>query len=809
MDAFHAIAKPRPDVEQGVINEHVYAASLSDLLHHSNSDTGRRYWDSEEFDKLTYMTDGLRKALDDVRLRLQEGQGNGFRQIETAFGGGKTHAMIAMYHRCREWGTDAVVIDGQELDASKQTVWGEIERQLNGSIKDMDGLTSPGGSQIYDLLHDRKKPVLILLDEISHYLDSALDVKLKDRPNVATQTVNFMQRLFTKVGQMPNVCVVISLPDREKAQSKEHYDHLRSVAGRQRQLITVATESDRPHIIRRRLFETDEQVIEDRAGENIKAYVARCVEGKSITPDDANDYIDEFTGTYPFTPDVLEVLFDRWATYHSFQRTRGALRLLSVIVNSLLKSKRTEITLADVNLEVPVIREELVKHAGENLKGIINADITGRHAGAKEHKEVGVRCARTIFMYSFPRECKGATQAEIKRAVSTDKITHSEVGDVLWGFQKRLFHLDLTNDDMYRFMTQYNINRVIQRAKDNVNPREIEVEEGERLKAAADGGGFGRVVVWPDRQERIEDKPTIQLVILRENDPEQCRWLVSNVGPKQGRANSNALAFVMPTNGGKLAENLRVLLAMKRIRQTQSDVLESNPINNNRVKAEESDAEAYIPRGLREKYAEVWLPNKDGGTKRLDVMMMDPLNDRLSIGKIVWDYLVKVSEVHESFTRYMLDAEYGGDPDVAFRKMMTTPGERRPASLEVLRNAEESKKEPEPQPTITGGRFVGGGDEPGGLGEPDVEPKKPTAAIPGLRCSCVIERDKLAGLGSVLATVRPLSTTKLRFSVNQRADDKLDVILDIDGEIGADDADDLRGFFPDNASWKPLKDWDE
>ena len=266
----------------------------------------------------------------------------------------------------------------------------------------------------------------------------------------------------------------------------------------------------------------------------------------------------------------------------------------------------------------------------------------------------------------------------------------------------------------------------------------------------------------------------------------------------------------MPTNGGKLAENLRVLLAMKRIRQTQSDVLESNPINNSRVKTEEGDAEAYIPRGLREKYAEIWLPNKDGGAKRLDVMMMDPLNDRLSIGKIVWDYLAEKSEVHVSFTRYMLDAEYGGDPDAAFRKMMTTPGERRPASLEVLRNAEESKKEPEPQPTITGGRFVGGEDEPpGGLGEPDVEPKKPTAAIPGLRCSCVIERDELAGLGSVLATVRPLSTTKLRFSVNQRADDKLDVILDIDGEIGADDADDLRGFFPDDASWKPLKDWDE
>ena len=807
MDAFHVIAKPRPDVVQGVTDESVYAASLGGLLHHS--DTGKRYWDSEEFDKLTYMTDGLRKALDDVRLRLQEGRGNGFRQIETAYGGGKTHAMIAMFHECRKWGATPVVIDGDNLNASKHTIWGEIESQLDGNIDKMAGMIAPSGNEIYELLH-RNKPVLILMDEILPYVESAAGHVI-GKTNMAIQANTFMQRLSSKVKAIPNVCVVVTLPDRKNAQAKDLYDHLRNVAGRQRQLITVATESDMPHILRRRLFETDEQVIEDRAAEHVKTYVERCVEGKSIAPDDAGGYTVDFTATYPFTPEVLAVLFDRWATYPDFQKTRGALRLLSVIVHSLLKSNRTEITLADVNLEVPTIREELVEYVGDNMKAIINADITGRHAGAKDHKEAGVRCARTIFMYSFPRECKGATQAEVKRAASTDTITHSEVGDVLGNFQRDLFHLDLTNDDMYRFMTQENINRVIERALNSVNPKTIEAEEMERLKAAADGGGFGRVVVWPDKHDRIEDKPTIQLVILRENDPERCRWLVSNVGPKQGRANSNALAFVMPTNGGKLSENIRMLLAMKRIRQTHRDTLESNPVNRRRITAEESTAEDYIPRGLREKYAEVWLPNKEDGAKRLDVMMVDPLKDRLSIGKIVWDYLVRVSEVHESFMRPMLDAEYGGDPDAAFRKMMTTPGERRPASLEVLRNAKEpEERKPDPPPAIGGGRFVGGGDEPpGGFGEPGVEPKKPTVTIPGLRCSCVIGRDELASLGSVLAMVRPLSTTKLRFSVNQRADDKLDVILDIDGEIGADDADDLRGFFPDNASWKPLKDWDE
>lgn len=719
MDAFHDIAEPRPDVARGETDDSVYAASLGDLLH--RSEAGRRYWDGDEFDRLTYKTDGLRQSLDDIRLRLQEGRGNGFRQIETAFGGGKTHSMIAMFHECRKWGADAIVIDGGRLNASKDTIWGEMERQLDGERRNMD-VIAPSEDEIRELLQGRAKPTLILMDEILPYVESAAGVVVGDT-NMAVQTNTFMQRLSNAVKTLPGVCVVLSLPDEENAQEKKLYDHLKSVAGRQRQLITVATESDMPHILRRRLFVTEESVIQDRARGNIQSYVERCVGGKSIEPDNEDGYIDDFTSTYPFTPDVLDVLFNRWATYPTFQKTRGALRLLSTIIHSLLESDRTEITLADINLEVPAIREELVKHAGENMKGIISADITGRHAGAKQFKEVGVRCAGTIFMYSFPRECKGATQAEMKRAVSTDVISHSEAGDALGGLQRVLFHLDLTNDDMYRFSTKENINRIIERAKSNVNSKDVEAEEHRRLKATATGGGFVHVEVWPNHTTRIEDRPAIQLIILDKNDPERCKDMVNNVSQKQGRANSNALAFLLPTNGGKLGENIRRLLAMRRIRETHGDMLKSNPTNDRRVGAEESEAENYIPHGLREKYAEVWLPDKEEVARRLDTMMAHTRYDDTSIGKIVWDYMVKAGEAHETFTQHMLDTEYGGEPDGAFRKMMTTPGERRPASLDVLQNATKPREPEVEEPRVVSGpKFIGEDDG----GEIPLEPEIPT-----------------------------------------------------------------------------------
>ncbi|MBI1658876.1 MAG: ATP-binding protein [Thaumarchaeota archaeon] len=811
MKPFHQIVCPRPDVEQGVTDDSVYAASLSDLLH--PSEASRRYWDSAEFDRLTYMTDGLRDALNNIGLRLHEGKGNGLRQIETSFGGGKTHAMIAMFHECRKWGAKPIVIDGGRLNASKQTIWGEIERQLDDTTDRMTGMVAPSEDEIYGLLHGRNKPILILMDEILPYVESAAGHTV-GKTNMAVQTNTFMQRLSNKVQALPNVCVVVSLPDREDTQEKELYDHLKKVVGRRRQFITVADASDMPHILRRRLFETDESVIEDRAGENVEAYVRRCVEGKSIDPDNVGGYTGDFAGTYPFTPDVLAVLFDRWATYPSFQRTRGALRLLSTIVHSLLKSDRTEITLADIDLEVPAIRAELLVHTGKQMEGIINSDITGKHAGAREFRDAGMRAARAVFMYSFPRECKGATQAEVKRAASTSTVTHSEVVEALHNFQKSLFYLDLANADMYRFDTKENINKVIERAMGNVNVSDMEAHENERLRAAADGGRFSRIVVWPDKQTRIEDMPAMQLVILRENDPELCRWFVSHVSPKQGRAHSNALAFVMPTDGGKLAENIRRLLAMRRIRQTHGESLESNPVSERRVSGEESVAEGYIPRGLHEKYADVWLPDKDDGARRLNTMMADPMDDHVPMGEIMWDYLVRESEVHESFTRRMLDDEYGGDPDQAFRKMMTTPGERRPASLDVLRSAKESETEkPKAVVSVAGGRFVGGGDadrpdDDTGGGQTDT-PAKHVEKITGIRCSCAIGRDELGRLGSVLATVRPLPTTNLKFSVSQRPDDKLDVVFDVDGDIDANVADSLRGLFPHDAVWTQTKDWDE
>lgn len=707
MEPFHKLVKPRADVRNGATNKSVYAANLGDLIGHSSA--GKQYWDKKEFTKLTYRTSGLDGALDDIRARLHEGRGSGFRQIETSFGGGKTHSMIAMYHMCKDWDAIPVVIDGTDLDPSTQTIWGEMERQLDGRIEQMSGKVAPGGAVIAKLL-ERSKPVLILIDEIAHYLDGSKGVGTIDhktaskvdvgQSNMAAQTVNFLQRLFTKVGQLSNVCVVISLPDRDQVIEKKYYDQVQRVAGRQKQTVTVARDEDVPHIIRRRLFETGEDVISDRAADVVRSYVDECVAGRSIPQNEADAYAERFAASYPFTPDVIDVLYGRWGSYPSFQRTRGALRLLSSVVHSLLKSNRPYITLSDIDLGVDVIRKELTDHAGAHMESVISSDITSGQSGAVQLGDAGVRAARAIFMYSFPAEHRGATRDDVRRAAFTADANHSVVGDMLDALRRKLFFLELTDDQMLRFTHDENINKTLDRAKHGINTSDVDDRERHILQERA-GSKFRHTYVWPDHNTRIEDIPGLQLVVMEKADIEYCKKAVASVSPTSGRVNQNALVFVLPAADGALFNSICELLAIQDIRRRMGNSL--TPVNAKVLSDTEKRAKGGIDIGLREKYTEVWLPNRDEVLRRCGMAHRHPNEDVLPFGDVIWRKLVDEFQIAERLDPDLM-GEYEGGPEDIFNRMMRTCGERRPASLDVVRTAMEKPEQ------LSGGSV----DAPGG-----------------------------------------------------------------------------------------------
>src|SRR5690606_33784311 len=111
--------------------------------------------------------------------------------------------------------------------------------------------------------------------------------------------------------------------------------------------------------------------------EVVDRYVTKYQEHKDELPSKAReaDYRRKMEAAYPFHPDVIDLLYERWSTFSSFQRTRGVLRLLANVVEDLYEREvgLDLILPGDINLGRPSVRREFLKHLGPEYEGIIGS----------------------------------------------------------------------------------------------------------------------------------------------------------------------------------------------------------------------------------------------------------------------------------------------------------------------------------------------------------------------------------------------------------------------------------------------------
>jgi predicted AAA+ superfamily ATPase len=89
------IIVPHPDVLSGTFQQSEFAADLTAVR------TGKataEYGDAKAFYERTFITEGMGRLLTQVAQRLNSKGGEPVIQLQTAFGGGKTHTMLAVYH---------------------------------------------------------------------------------------------------------------------------------------------------------------------------------------------------------------------------------------------------------------------------------------------------------------------------------------------------------------------------------------------------------------------------------------------------------------------------------------------------------------------------------------------------------------------------------------------------------------------------------------------------------------------------------------------------------------------------------------
>ena len=689
--AFHTIAVPHEDILQGRLTMDVFAADLWEVFQGRAPD---EYQDPQRFFQKTYVTEGLTHLLEVVRKRLDGRGGDPVIQVQTPFGGGKTHALIAMYHKAREWNAKTMVLVGNTLNAEQDTLWGKMAEQLTGSRAGFEGRTAPGREALRTLLAPHQ-PLLILMDEVLTYATKAAGVPV-GKSNLAAQTQTFLQELTETVRTLEKVCLVVTLPsslmERYDENAERLFQQMQKVLGRMEKIYTPVQEHEISPVIRRRLFSRVDQT----AARQVVERFIRYAEKENLLPPgmEPSQYRDRFLASYPFLPDTIDVLYHRWGSLTSFQRTRGALRLLSLVIYNLRERNLPYITLADFDLADPEIRRELLKHIGPEFDSVIAADITDATAGARKVDQelgdayrwlrLGTRVATTVFLYSFSGGVeRGATLNEVKRHATTLQNPASVVAEALERLKTQLFYFQQSDGKVY-FSNQPNLNRILLVREENIQPEEIDHLEREWLKRRVRGRRF-RIYIWPESENDIPDAPELKLLIFRRRDQARMRRFLKKKG-QTPRVHRNTLFFLTPMEHEHIALQrlLRQYAALRSIEQDAS--LRLTEEQRQEVKKRIAQLQKDLTDHLRNAYRFVYIPAPGGDLRELD-MGIGTYGMDVPLDEQVYDSLRTNGEILERLEPLVLKERYLRDQEYVLTAQLAQSWSRTPGALRVVSEA--------------------------------------------------------------------------------------------------------------------------
>lgn len=456
------VVTPHADVASGRYQQAEFAADLWQVHVGEGTD---EYRNPAEFFRRTFLTESLQRLLVGGVQRLTGQGGDPVVQLQTNFGGGKTHSMLALYHlfsgaKASDLaGIDAVLAEAgvTELPTAKRvvlvgnklspgnpttkpdgtvvrTLWGELAYQLGGAeayarvAADDEKATSPGDT-LRELFNDYG-PCLILVDEWVAYARQLHDAP--DLPGGTFETqFTFAQALTESAKAARNCLLLISLPASDTAGSphtqaddvevggirgREALDRLRNVVGRVESSWRPASAEEGFEIVRRRLFETlpgpDAYKQRDLTA---RAFMELYQSQKGEFPPECTtaDYEKRIQAAYPIHPEIFDRLYTDWSTLVKFQRTRGVLRLMAAVIHSLWeKGDRNPLILpSTIPIDDSRVQFELTRYLSDNWVPIIARDVDGSNSLPlqidSQVTNLGKlnatrRVARTIYLGSAP-----------------------------------------------------------------------------------------------------------------------------------------------------------------------------------------------------------------------------------------------------------------------------------------------------------------------------------------------------------------------------------------------------------------------
>jgi predicted AAA+ superfamily ATPase len=573
MKPWREIAVPHPDVLEGTFLQSEFAADIT-AVHTGKATT--EYQKAEAFFQRTFITEGMGLLLTSVARRLNGQGGDPVIQLQTAFGGGKTHTMLAVYHLATRQcplqdllgipdlldhagimdvpKARVVVLDGtarapgqpwQNGQQAINTLWGELAWQLGcdegyALVKEADATGTSPGKNVLKTLLETYAPCVVLVDELVAYIRQFPNGQVLSGGSYDSN-LSFVQALTEAIKLVPTAIMLASLPESDVEAGSNRgvvaLQALEKTFGRLQALWKPVATEEAFEIVRRRLFEPVRDIPTRDAV--CRAFANAYLEEGAKLPSETQEarYFDRLVQAYPIHPEVFDRLYEDWTTLQSFQRTRGVLKLMAKVIYRLWKDQNQDMMILPGSLPLydSNTRNELTYYLAPGWDAVLEKDIDGERAETTEleSKEprfgsinAARRVARTIFLGSAPsaagtqKGIRGLDRARVLLGCLQPGQASSTFSDALNRLADRLHYLNSSGDKAqevtrFWFDTRANLRREMEDRKGRFNDQnEVRTKVADVLRKLLGGASiFGGNHIFTPHAD-VPDDGALRLVVF-------------------------------------------------------------------------------------------------------------------------------------------------------------------------------------------------------------------------------------------------------------------------------------------------------
>lgn len=350
------------------------------------------------------------------------------------------------------------------------------------------------------------------------------------------------------------------------------------------------------------------------------------------------EYRDRMISCYPIHPEIFDRLYDDWSTLERFQRTRGVLRLMAAVIHELWMGSDASAMImpGSLSLDVPNVRDELIRYLPEGWNSIVNTEIDGKNSVPYQKDQsnqrygrimASRRVARTIMLGSAPtvrsQAVRGIEASRIRLGVVQPGENIADFNDALNTLRGSLAYLYTnTNGDRYWFDTRPTLRKTAQDRATQVAEADVIEEIESRLKKLRREEPFAGLHVCPASSLDVPDEQAARLVILRTEDTHRANAgasaaitaaenILNNHGSKP-RTYRNMLTFVAPDQEAMLSlrQAVRDFRAWRSI-QDDRETLNLDAAQNKEVDANLHRCNDTVEARIKETYCWLLIPEID------------------------------------------------------------------------------------------------------------------------------------------------------------------------------------------------------